>query len=111
MKYMFLIYDEEKNQNNGAPAVMEEYGAFSQLANEKGVIRDGNRLHATDAATTVRVRNGATQTTDGPFAETKEQLGGYFIFECKDLDEALSYAAKVPSAKFGSVEVRPVFEM
>jgi hypothetical protein len=108
---MFLIYDDEKNAEQGSPAIMAEYGAFSQLANEKGVIRDGNRLHGSDAATTVRIRNGATQTTDGPFAETKEQLGGYFIFECKDLDEALSYAAKVPSAKFGSVEVRPVFEM
>lgn len=111
MRYMFLIYDDEKSSENGSPAIMAEYDAFSQLANEKGVIRDGNRLHGSDAATTVRVRQGATQTTDGPFAETKEQLGGYFIFECKDLDEALSYAAKVPSAKFGSVEVRPIFEM
>ena len=59
----------------------------------------------------MRVRSGATQTTDGPFAETKEQLGGYFVFECKDLDEALSYAAKVPTAKYGSIEVRPIFEM
>lgn len=111
MKYMFLIYDDEKNANTGSPAVMEEYGKFSQLVNEKGVIRDGNRLRPTDTATTVRVSNGSTQTTDGPFAETKEQLGGYFILECKDLDEALAYAAKVPSAKYGAVEVRPVWEM
>jgi hypothetical protein len=108
---MFLVYNDEKSSQAGSPAIMAEYGAFGEMATEKGVIRDGNRLHATDAATTVRVRNGATQTTDGPFAETKEQLGGYFIFDCKDLDEALSYAAKVPSAKFGSIEVRPILEM
>lgn len=111
MRYMFLIYDDPKSPESGSPAIMAEYGAFSELANEKGVIRDGNRLHGSDAATTVRVRNGATQTTDGPYAETKEQLGGYFIFDCKDLDEALLYAAKIPTAKFGSIEVRPIFEM
>lgn len=111
VKYMFLIYDDEKSPNNGSPERMAEYGAFSELANKNGVIRDGNRLRPSDAATTVRVRDGHTKTTDGPFAETKEQLGGYFIFECKDLDEALSYAAKIPSAKDGAVEVRPVWEM
>ena len=111
MRYMFLIYDDEKTSKAGEATMMEEYGAFGQMATEKGVIRDGNRLHPSDAATTVRVRNGATQTTDGPFAETKEQLGGYYIFECKDLDEAMAYAAKVPTAKYGSIEVRPIFEM
>lgn len=106
-----MIYEDEKGPNNGSPERMAEYGAFSELANKNGVIRDGNRLRHSEAATTVRVRSGNTQTTDGPFTETKEQLGGYFIFECKDLDEALSYAAKIPSAKDGAVEVRPVWEM
>lgn len=111
VKYMFLIYDDEKSPNNGSPERLAEYGAFSELANKNGVIRDGNRLRPSDAATTVRVRDGQAKTTDGPFAETKEQLGGYFILDCKDLDEALSYAAKIPSAKDGAIEVRPVWEM
>jgi hypothetical protein len=111
MQYMFLIYGDERGEANGSSDRLAEYGAFSQLVNEKGIIRGASRLRPTDAATTVRVRNGAAQTTDGPFAETKEQLGGYYILDCKDLDEALSYAAKIPSAKDGSVEVRPVWEM
>ena len=111
MRYMFLIYDNEKDSQAGAPAIMAEYGVFSQLANEKGVIRDGNRLHPTEAATTVRVRNGATQTTDGPFAETKEQLGGFFLIEAKDLDEACSIAARFPPARIATIEVRPVREL
>ena len=72
------------------------------------MMKGANPLQSISTATTVRLRNGRTQTTDGPFAETKEQLGGYYLLDCKDLDEAISYAAKIPSAKNGSVEIRPV---
>ena len=96
MKYTFLIYDDETHPLRGSPERLAEYGAFSQHASDKGVMRDTNRLRPSDAATTVRVRNGDAATTDGPFAETKEQLAGFYILDCKDLDEALSYAAKSP---------------
>jgi hypothetical protein len=111
MQYVFLIHDDEKSPRTGSPEVLARYGKFSEEVAGRGIMRGGARLRTTDAATTVRVRNGKTVTTDGPFAETKEQLGGFYILDCKDLDEALAYAAKIPSAEHGSIEVRPVWEM
>jgi hypothetical protein len=115
MQYAFLIHEDESNQaardEKTIAAFMEEYGRFSDEVVTRGVMRGAQRLRPTSAATTVRVRDGKTLTTDGPFAETKEQLGGFYLLDCKDLDEALSYAAKIPSARHGSIEVRPVWEM
>ncbi len=115
MQYMFLIYSAE--ESCPAPgtaefdALMAGYGAFTKEVQDAGILKEGAPLQGVDTATTVRVRNGKSDTTDGPFAETKEVLGGYYILDCKNLDEALSYAAKIPSAAFGSIEVRPVMEM
>ena len=114
MRYMLLIYtDETSDPTDGtsdASMMMEGYGRFAQEATEAGVMKGGERLQPINAATTVRVREGRTMVTDGPFAETKEQLGGFFFLDCKDLDEALAYAAKIPGAQIGSIEVRPVWE-
>ena len=88
--------------------MMKKYFAFTQDAKDKGVYIGGNALQPTTTATTVRVRDGKTITSDGPFTETKEQIGGYYLFECKDLDEAISWAARIPSATNGSIEVRPI---
>ena len=87
---------------------MQGYGAFTQEVKEKGLMVAGDPLEKSTTATTVRVRGGSTETTDGPYAETKEQLGGYYILDCKDLDEAIECAAKIPSAAFGSIEIRPI---
>jgi hypothetical protein len=110
MEYLCLIYESE-NEAEAHPDLLQEYGAFGEEVASKGVMRGGNRLRPASTATTVRIRNGKTATTDGPFAETKEQLGGYFLLDCKDLDEAIAYAAKIPSAKYGSIEVRPIWAM
>ena len=114
MKYMLLIYDEEQEW---AALSKEEkqkiYGEYRQLMQEletKGQHLGGDQLHPTTMATSIRVRNGSQMITDGPFAETREQLGGYFLIEAKDLDEANSIAARIPSARMGTVEVRPVVE-
>ena len=112
MQYMCLIYSSESAgpapQTPEFGKMMEGYGAFTQEVRDKGVMKAGDPLQPISTATTVRVRDGATQTTDGPFAETKEQLGGYYILDCDNLDEAIEYAAKIPSAAFGAIEVRPV---
>ncbi len=112
MQYMALIYDNEKTLESMSPKdreqFMGEYFAFTKAVKEAGVFLAGDALKGVDTATTIRVREGQTLHTDGPFAETKEQLGGYYLLECKDLDEALHWAAKIPSAKTGSIEVRPV---
>jgi hypothetical protein len=114
MKYLCLIYDEEKNYldmtREQGEALMGEYFAFTKDIRQSGHYLGGNDLEPVKAATTVRVRNGRTSTTDGPFAETKEQLGGYYLIEAKDLNEAISVAARIPSARMGSIEVRPVRE-
>jgi hypothetical protein len=89
---------------------MAAYGAFGQAAQEAGVLLGGEGLQPTSTATTVRVRNDETLTTDGPFAETREQLGGYYLLDCKDLDEAIGWAARIPGAQSGSVEVRPIMD-
>ena len=114
MKYALLIYANERDwaaqSEEQAQAVNQEYMAFTKDIIDRGLMKGGEALQSTATATTVRVRDGETLTTDGPFAETKEQLGGYYIVEAKDLDEALAIAAKIPSARFGSIEVRPVMK-
>ena len=112
MQYMCLIYDDEQVFKNMAEdernQVFGEYGSFTESIRESGTYVAGDALQPTSTATTVRIRDGKTLVTDGPFAETKEQLGGYYLIEAKDLDEATKIAARVPSAKSGTVEVRPV---
>ena len=88
--------------------MMQAYGEYTEAVRTAGVFEAGEGLQGTNTATTVRVHNGELSTTDGPFAETKEQLGGFYVFNCKDLDEAIEWAAKIPGASGGSVEVRPV---
>jgi hypothetical protein len=115
MRYLLMIAVEESTdarraQDDDAP-VSAEYAEFAKEMAERGVLQGGERLRLTSDATTVRVRNGETLTTDGPFAETKEQLAGYFVVECTDLDEAIEVAARIPGAKDGAVEVRPIWEM
>ena len=107
MKYLLLIYENEKRFEGGYdPKELAEYGAFGKELAPK--ILGGNALKPTRAATTVRVRDGKRLTTDGPFAETKEQLGGYYLIEASDLDEAIAVAGKIPAARYGSIEVRPI---
>ena len=112
MKYRCLIYDEEKKlaemTQSDSAAFMGEYFAFSEEIRKAGQYVDGNALQPVHTATTVRVRNGKVSTNDGPFAETKEQLGGYYLVEARDLNEAIQIAARIPSARIGSVEVRPI---
>jgi hypothetical protein len=112
MQYMILIYDDEKAMEAMAPEQQQQifsaYMAYSEEMAKAGVMRAGDALKPIATATTVRVRNGKTLTTDGPFAETKEQLGGYYLIDVPNLEEALKWAAKCPSAAHGSIEVRPV---
>ena len=112
MKYLLTIYQDESSFADVSPeegkAVMDAYYAFGQEVSEAGAFLAGEGLQPTATATTVRVRDGERLLTDGPFAETKEALGGFYLLECKDLDEALDWAAKIPGAQQGSVEVRPV---
>lgn len=112
MKYMFLLYGSEDREMEPAELakIMDEYWAYDDMLREKGHLIAGEALHPTATATTVRVRDGGTQTSDGPFAETKEQLGGFYIVEPKDLDEAVQLAAQAPDARNGSIEVRAVME-
>jgi hypothetical protein len=112
MQYLLLIYDEEAKLNAMSEAesgaFLQAYGQFSREINQSGHYKAGEALTPVSTATTVRVREGKTLTTDGPFAETREQLGGFYLIEAKDLDEAIAIAAKIPSAKLGSIEVRPI---
>jgi len=114
MKYMLLIYDEEqawsKLSENERQQIYKEYGQLSGELKAAGQFVTGSQLHPTSAATSVRVRDGKGIVTDGPFAETREQLGGYFLIEAKDLDEATAIAARIPSARMGTIEVRPLVE-
>ena len=114
MKYLCLIYDEEKKlaamPKSEGDAFMGEYFAFTEGIKKSGHYLGGNALQPVAAATTVRVRNGKVSTTDGPFVETKEQLGGFYMIDAKDLNEALQIASRIPSARFGGVEVRPVID-
>jgi len=107
MQYLLLIYENEKRFAKGYDkAEMAEYGAFGQEF--APAIKGGNALQLTATAKTVRVRDGKPLTTDGPFAETKEQLGGFYLIEANSIKEATSIAAKIPGARFGSIEVRPI---
>jgi hypothetical protein len=112
MQYLLLIYDNEAemlaNRTGSGEVMMKEYREFTDSILKSGNMKAGDALQPTSTATCVRIRNGKTLTTDGPFAETKEQLGGYYLIEAKDLDEATKIAARVPSAKSGTIEVRPV---
>jgi hypothetical protein len=114
MRYLLSIYGDETGWNDATPeqvgAIMAAYDEFGRKAEAAGVMLGGEGLQPTATATTVRVRDGDTLTTDGPFAETREQLGGYYLLECKDLDEAIGWAAQIPGAQDGSVEVRPVMD-
>jgi hypothetical protein len=113
MQYLLMIYRNEAEFSNMDPAtakqMMEEYGVFTQSIVQSGNFKAGDRLQPATTATTVRVRDGKTLTTDGPFAETHEQLGGYYLIEAKDLDAALGIAARIPGARHGSIEVRPIW--
>jgi hypothetical protein len=114
VKYLLTIYTDESRYATMTPddsaRMMAEYGAFGQEAQEAGVLLGGEGLQPTATATTVRVRDGEALFTDGPFAETREQLGGYYVLECGDLDEAARWAAKIPDARTGAVEVRPIMD-
>ncbi len=114
MKYLCLIYENEMSwttmPKEQGDAILGEYFAFTEGIRKSGHLLGGDALQPTQAATTVRVRNGKISTTDGPFAETKEQLGGYYLIDARDLNEAIGIAAKIPSARLGSIEVRPVME-
>lgn len=115
MQYLALIYSAPgTSPDYGTPeftASMEEWQAITKTYQEDGVMVSGDALQDPDTATSIRIRNGKMETMDGPFAETKEHLGGYYLFECKDLDEAIKYAAMIPSTKYGTVEVRPIMQL
>jgi len=114
MRYLALIYNDESTFSKYAEAenqvIFNDYMQYSASGREAGVIQAGEALSPTHTATTVRVRGGKVSTTDGPFAETKEQLGGFYLLNCANLDEAIAWAAKIPGAKDGCVEVRPIME-
>ena len=114
MKYLCLIYDDEKKTHTmpktEADAFMGEYFAFTDGIKKTGHYLGGEALQPVDKATTVRIRNGKVSTTDGPFAETKEQLGGFYLINAADLNDAIQVASKIPSARIGSIEVRPIME-
>jgi len=113
MKYLLMICLEDDQAAASSPedgaAMLAEYGAFADEMGARGVLQGGERLRPSADATTVRVRGGDVLVSDGPFAETKEQIGGYFLVDCADLDEAIEIAAKIPGARFGSIEVRPIW--
>jgi len=114
MRYLLLIYDPESAFDKLSPdavgELMAEWNAFHEGILASGVVKEAARLRPTASASTVRVRNGKATTTDGPFAETKEQLGGFYLSDVPSLDEALAWARKVPSSRVGSIEVRPIWE-
>jgi hypothetical protein len=115
MRYALLICTDESSMEarsaEEASASLNEYVAFGDEMGKRGVLQGGERLRPTTDATTVRVRDGEVLTSDGPFAETKEQMGGFFLVDCKDLDEAIDVASKIPGARIGTIEVRPIWEM
>ncbi|MDQ6792960.1 MAG: YciI family protein [Candidatus Dormibacteraeota bacterium] len=113
MRYLALIYTPESTEappEGEARQMMAEYGAYTEMIKNNGTYLGGEGLQPSSTATTVRVNNGSVSTTDGPFAETKEQLGGYYLLNCKDLDQAIDLASKIPGARSGAVEVRPIME-
>jgi hypothetical protein len=115
MQYLLLIYNNEQNwmglNEADRNALSAEYMTYSQSIAQSGHYKGGNALQPTSTATTVRVREGKRSTTDGPFAETREHLGGYYLVDAKDLDEAIALAERIPGARMGSIEVRPIRPM
>ena len=115
MRYLLLICNDETAVQALSPdeqgTEMNGYEAFAAEMGARGVLKDGNRLRPTTDATTVQVRNGEVLTADGPFAETKEQMGGYYVVDCADLDEAIEVASKIPAANNGTIEIRPIWDM
>ena len=114
MKYLLTIYNDESGFANATPEdvqqVMAAYEAFGREVTEAGAMLGGEGLQPSGTATTVQVREGNTITSDGPFADTREQLGGYYLLDCRDLDEAIRWAAKIPGALNGTIEIRPVMD-
>jgi hypothetical protein len=113
MRYLLLIYAEEPTKAVPEDLMAAEsaaYAEFTKDIRDRGIMEAGEALHPTSSATTVRVQDGETVATDGPFAETKEALGGFYLVDAKDLDEAIELAARIPAAKHGSIEVRPIWE-
>ena len=115
MRYLLLLANDEATMLARSPEeaaeTMAEYGVWMEDVNKRGLLQGGERLRPTTDATTVRVENGDVLTADGPFAETKEQIGGFYLVDCKDVDEAIEVAAKIPGARIGTIEVRPIWEM
>ena len=115
MNYLLLIYTNEAEfqamNQTALSAMTQDYVEFTKSIVQAGQFKAGDRLKPVSTASTVRVRNGKTMITDGPFAETREQLGGYYLVDAKDLDEALAIAARIPGARHGSIEVRPIWPM
>jgi hypothetical protein len=115
MEYLLMIYAEEAPERAATPAqeaeMLAAYGAYTEALQKAGVLRGGNRLRPTAAASTVRLKSGRTEVLNGPYAETREQLGGYYLIDAPDLDAALGWAARCPGASHGTVEVRPVWAM
>jgi hypothetical protein len=115
MRYIALIYSDHAldpaYNSTERERMRDEYGALTQAMASAGVLCAGAGLEPITTATTVKVRNDKTLTTDGPFAETKEQLGGYYVLDCKDLDDAIQWASRIPAARWGSIEVRPELSM
>jgi hypothetical protein len=113
MQYLLMIYQNEaeyaKNDAATSQKMLGEFQTFTQSIIQSGQFKAGDRLQPTTTATTVRVRDGKTLTTDGPFAETREQLAGYYMVDARDLDSAIAIAARIPSARIGSIEVRPIW--
>lgn len=113
MKYLLMIYAnetwEQTQTESWDDALVARYIQLAEHLQKQGVFLDGRRLAGTETATTVTVRDGQTLVSDGPFAETKEQLGGFFLVECRDLDHATEVAAQIPSAEYGSIEIRPLY--
>jgi hypothetical protein len=115
MQYLLLIYSDEKAMQTATQeetgSILAAYGAYMKAMADAGVSKGGQRLRPTSTGATVRVQNGKTQVLNGPYAEIKEQLGGYFLIEAPDLDAAISWAARCPGAQYGAIEVRPIWEM
>ncbi len=115
MQYMLMIYASEAEEDAIPPAemgaIMQAYGAYTEALTQAGVLRGGERLRPVTDATSVRVRGGKTEVLDGPYAETREQLGGYYLIDVPDLDAALAWAARCPTSAYGTIEVRPVWVM
>jgi hypothetical protein len=112
VRYLLLIYNTESpsTEPQASPETTAAYNAFTRDIQDRGILEAGEALHPTSAATTVRVRDGETIATDGPFAETKEALGGFYLVKARDLDEAIELAARIPGSWIGSVEIRPIWE-